>query len=410
MEPITDAGRRWLSQADELVAIFAARADALDRHGEFAAENFEDLAKSGTMGAFVPEALGGLGVESIHDWACVLSRLARGDASTAIALNMHLGASRTLVGLWRAACKHGDDAAAARTEGILRAIAAGELVICATATEPGTDFLRPNTTATRVDDGWRIDGRKIFVTLSPIANLCAMNVRIPAAGNGADQMGFAFVPASTPGLLPQNDWDALGMRASGSQSVVLDGCVIPEATLQPAGPWGEWTPGLLMGRTLANLTLLGAFHGIAEAARSIAIEVAKRQSKPKFGGALAGHAGTQHLIGEIEIDLAAADAILAQTARRLDEFLASAEGASPTLESAHECMKDYQCAKWVVNRTAIAVVSRAMDVVGGGAYMNGHALGRLYRDVRAGPFMQPFAPNEARQYIGQVALGDLPEG
>jgi len=72
-------------------------------------------------------------------------------------------------------------------------------------------------------------------------------------------------------------------------------------------------------------------------------------------------------------------------------------------------MKDYQAAKWVVNRGAIDIVSRAMDLLGGAGYTNAHPLARMYRDVRAGPFMQPFAPTEAREYIGKVALGIWPK-
>ena len=165
-----------------------------------------------------------------------------------------------------------------------------------------------------------------------------------------------------------------------------------------------------MGRTLANLTLLGVFLGIAERARDLAVAAAKRQTKPKFGGALSGHTGVQHLIGEIEIDVAAATGVLAHTASRLDDFLARQPADGPSLADAHECMKEYQCAKWTVNQGGMQVVSRAMDVVGGGAYTSASPLGRLYRDVRAGPFMQPFSPTEAREYVGQVALGILPEG
>jgi len=72
-------------------------------------------------------------------------------------------------------------------------------------------------------------------------------------------------------------------------------------------------------------------------------------------------------------------------------------------------MKDYQCAKWVVNRGAIDIVSKAMDLVGGSAFMSAHPLSRLYRDVRAGPFMQPYSPSEARAYVGKVALGLMPD-
>jgi alkylation response protein AidB-like acyl-CoA dehydrogenase len=165
-----------------------------------------------------------------------------------------------------------------------------------------------------------------------------------------------------------------------------------------------------MGRTLGNLTLVGVFLGIAERARELAVEGALSQRKQKFGDSVAQSSGVQHLIGEIDIDLAAARAVLARTAEGLDSVLAETLGATPGLELAHECMRDYQCAKWVVNQNAIRIVSHAMDVCGGGAFMSGHELSRLYRDVRAGPFMQPFSPTEAREYVGRVALGLYPEG
>ena len=73
-------------------------------------------------------------------------------------------------------------------------------------------------------------------------------------------------------------------------------------------------------------------------------------------------------------------------------------------------MRDYQCAKWTVNQNAIQIASRAMDVCGGSSFMSRHELSRLYRDVRAGPFMQPFSPTEAREYVGRIALGLYPDG
>lgn len=411
LRPTTSAGRRFVEIAEGHVAAFRARAAAHDREGSFPSENFDELRESGALGAFAPEDLAGLGLDSIHDWTVGIERLARGDASTAIALNMHLAISRNLAQGLRSARARNDAEAAGRSEGMLAAIAAGKLLICATATEAGTDFLRPNTTATPRDEGWSISGRKIFVTMSPVANLYAMNVRVPDPAGGPDRMGFAFIPVSTPGVTPQDDWDALGMRASGSQAIVLEDCRIPEASVQLAGLWGEWNAGVLMGRTLGNVTLIGAFLGIAERARELAVEGAKRTSKPKFGGAVANASGVQHLLGEIDIELAAARAVLNDTTAGIDALLGElAEGEPPDLETAHTCMRDYQCAKWTVNQNAIAIVSRAMDVCGGGAFMSGHELSRLYRDVRAGPFMQPFSPSEAREYVGQIALGMPPKG
>ena len=61
--------------------------------------------------------------------------------------------------------------------------------------------------------------------------------------------------------------------------------------------------------------------------------------------------------------------------------------------------------KFVVTRKAVDVVDRAMTICGGAAYMSKHPLARLYRDARAGAFMQPYAPYEALEFIGKVTLG-----
>jgi len=396
-----------VAAADSLVASLAERARGADARNEMCRENFDDLFDAGISSAFVPEELGGSGLESIHDWILAIATLARGDASTAIAITMHHAIGRRMAQRYGlASANFGlDDERTKALAGPLERMAAGEMLVCATATEVGADNLHPATEAVRDGDGWRINGHKIFVTMSPIASHVSTVVRV--RDGDEDYMANVVLPMDTPGLLPQDDWDALGMRGSGSQSVVFEDAWVPDAAFAKMGPWGRWSLDYLEFRAIANIVLVGAFLGIAEAAHDIAL--AKLARRTRVGQPAAEQSGIQNLVGEMAIELAQCRAVLGVAAVQMDEYVERRSSALATMEDAHGLMKDYQVAKWTVNRGAIGVVSKAMDLLGGSGYTNAAPLARLYRDVRAGPFMQPFGVAELREYVGQVTLGRYPE-
>jgi alkylation response protein AidB-like acyl-CoA dehydrogenase len=401
LTPRTAAGERFLQAAEDLRPLLRDNADAADRDGRMPVESFAALQESGVPAAFVPESLGGWGLQSIHDWMLGLRALGAGDGSVAIAINMHLGVTRGMaLAFTQSGGDHGSSGARA-----LQAVAAGNMLICATATERGTDNLHPLTEAVADGDTWLINGFKMFVTMSPIATHLAMNLRMRDAAG--DHLATTMMPMATPGLVPQNDWDALGMRGSGSQSIRLDNVRLPGHAVRKLGAWGRWSTQVLINRTLGNLTLVAAFLGIAEHARELALQslaTQKRLDEP-----VRNNPGVQVAVGELEIELAACRGTLAQAGIGVDAWLHDALRDPPTIETAHELMQSYQAAKWVVNRGAIAVVDKALDLAGGGGYMSGNTLSRLYRDVRAGPFMQPHAAADIRTYVGQVALGLYPD-
>ncbi len=412
LEPRTTQGATVVAAASSLVDTLAQRAHAADAANEVSRANFDDLISSGVASAFVPEELGGFGLESIHDWILTITTLARGDASTAIAVNMQLAVSRGLVQAYsdataRLGANHQTTTGLAHR---LRQLVSGEVIICATATEPGTDNLHPLTEAVRDGEGvagdWMINGRKIFVTLSPIATHLAMNLRVRDADG--DHLATVMLPMGTPGLLPQNDWDALGMRGSGSQSVKFEDVRVPFGEVHKLGPWGAWSLGSLQSRAISNIPLVGAFLGVAESAHDIAL--AHLATHTRLGHPVSSSSGVQLVVGEMALELAQCRATLGAAAVAMDEYAARHTlSGTATMEDAHRLMADYQAAKWTVNRGAISIVGKAMDLLGGAGYTNSHALARLYRDVRAGPFMQPFGPTELREYVGQVTLGMFPE-
>jgi alkylation response protein AidB-like acyl-CoA dehydrogenase len=398
--PQTAAGQRFIAAAQALVPVLQSRAAEADRSATMNADNYHDLVNAGISAAFVPEELGGLGLACMHDWALGIAALARGDGSTAIAINMHLGVTRGLTLAWQAARSRGQPADAASLP--LRAVAEGRMLICATATERGTDNLHPLTEATADGNDLLINGTKLFVTMSPVATHLGMNLRLRDAEG--DHLATTLLPIHTPGIEPGNDWDALGMRGSGSQSVLFRDVRVPKAAVRKLGPWGRWSTPVLINRAMGNLCLVAAFLGMAERAFEITRETLASQQRNLRHAAQ--QPGVQHMIGEMAIELATCRSVLATATRSADQFLTL---KNPSLEEAHGLMQDYQIAKWVVNQGAIRLVNHAMDVVGGSSFMSSHVLSRLYRDVRAGPFMQPGSRPEAREYIGQVALLRFPD-
>jgi alkylation response protein AidB-like acyl-CoA dehydrogenase len=277
----------------------------------------------------------------------------------------------------------------------------------ANTTEPGTDVRHPMTEATRVERGWRIDGRKSFGTLSPVADVMMVACR-HRKDDGSWVNGNAMVFRGTPGQTILDNWDALGMRASGSGDIVYDNCVVPEELFFEVAPWGELDASRLVIGTGSNLGLLGAFVGIAESARDQIGALLVKRTKQPTGRPLAERHGILHGMGELELELNTCRAHLAWMGDHVDEVLSQRPVGSVSVDELHELMAVFQASKLVAQRAAISVVDKALQLSGGAGYMSAHPLSRLYRDVRAGPFMQPLSANEAHEYIGRVGLGQDP--
>src|SRR5688500_6417292 len=160
------------------------------------------------------------------------------------------------------------------------------------------------------------------------------------------------------------------MRGSGSHEVVFTNCFIPDAALLDLGVWGEWSEPYLTGNMTIAMGLAGVFLGIAETARDLITEAVKTRRKGPNGRTLAERPAIQHLIAEIEIDLAASRAMLGRTAMVADAFFSQHPVEGVPLDKLHALMKDFQCAKWFVNRKAIDIVDRALTASGGAGYLS----------------------------------------
>jgi alkylation response protein AidB-like acyl-CoA dehydrogenase len=388
----TAEGRDLVATAERLAEDFASRAAAHDREGTFPFESVDTLRRTGYLAAPVPSELGGLGVSSVHDVIVASGRLARGDASVAIGVNMHLVVVLNLARRWSMARASGNERRERAFAASMERLVGGELVISAAQSERSQDLTRPSTTATRTESGWRIDGHKIFCTMVPAATVLLTAVSFDT-GDG-ERFGYAEVPTDAPGVRVNGDWDALGMRASGSHSVTFEGVELPASALRGGFPAGETAP--YFDRNLP----LGLFH--ASASLGIAEDAFARAARPERVG---DDPRARMLVAESVIDLATARAAIARSALMIDEHYDAHPADSGSDDEIIALFAEGQAAKTFVNEAATRVVDRALALSGGAGYLNGSPLARAYRDVRAGAFMHPLGANRAYEFLGDVALG-----
>jgi alkylation response protein AidB-like acyl-CoA dehydrogenase len=436
----TKNGARLVAIAEELSHELAARAAEHDRDGTYPFEAIAALKTAGYFAAPIPIELGGHGVSSAHDLVVASSRLARGDASVAIGVNMHLAAVQNMERRREVAVAAGQDRRARGFAASLEQIAREGVVLAAAVSERSQDLTRPGTVAQSIDSGWRIDGRKLFCTMSPGATHLYVSVRY-ADGDGVDRYAYAMVPTDAPGVTVHDDWDALGMRASGSNSVSFEGVELPPSGVRGGFRVGDPTP--YMERNLmAGLFHAAASLGIAESAdqiarRGIAGRIRTRnfthttqpQTKgtthvparvPPADGPEArpvtptlvsnnGDARARMQVADNAVDLAAARGVLSRAAALIDEHRAANPAADGTPEQLGALFAEAQAAKAFVGEASARIVDRAMALSGGAGYVNGSPLARAYRDVKAGSFMHPLGANRAYDYLAHVALGEPAE-
>jgi len=395
IESVTPEGHAAVALAREVASSLIETAGRRDSDAVFDKGAVEEVAATGLTAATSPADLGGGGVTMSSDVMAIAAALARGDGSIALTVNMHLGAAGSLVGLR-------DNPGA---EELSRGVASGEVFISAAVTESGTNFFHPRATLEKLDDDWLLSGAKAFATGSPMASHLVTNAGI-CGGEADGRLATLFVSVATPGVRVTDDWDGLGMRASCSGQVAFSDVFLPaDAIVLPAGLVGEFSSGALIGRLMGNVGNLAAMCGLAEAAYLVVVDRLTKESRVS-NDALATRATVRQSFGDLQTELYLCQATLRDLGRRCDELTME---PPVDLAAAHAAMAEYQAAKVVTNQAAIGVVDRAMDLVGGSGYGGGHELAQIYRDVRAGPFMQPFTRHEGIGYIGAVGLGVEPD-
>ena len=355
---------------EEIGPHFAEGAAERDAGDVFVAGHYDVLKRHKVFSALVPAELGGGGAS--HGAMCAfLRRLARFCPSTALALSMHQHVVAA------ALCNHRNGRPG---RAMLERVAAGELVLVSTG---ASDWMESNGRMERVAGGFRVSARKPFCSGAPKGGVLVTSAPFEDPAEGWQVLHFP-VPFSAPGVSLADDWHTVGMRATGSHSVILDEVFVPDEAIALRRPRGQFHPAWNVILTAAMPLIMSVYAGVAEAAAEIALDQPKR--RPGADPGLLGELINHLTMAQLAVD------DMVRLARDLD--------CSMGLELTSAIL----ARKTIAAEQVLATVGKAMEVTGGAGFYRGLGLERLLRDVQ-GARLHPLPASRQRQFSGRVALG-----
>lgn len=342
---------------DELARDFASRAAEHDRAGSCPGENFPPLIQAGIPALSVPERLGGQGYDLVET-LFVVERLARGCPSTALilAMTLHLVGGAADAEVWP------EPVYAALCESVLQGALINSVASEPELGSPSRGGL-PCTQAEQVDGAWRLTGRKTFATGAPVLTHFLVQARIQ------DEIGEFLVLSSDPGLRIDPTWDTLGMRATASHDLVLEGAV-GSLMRRFTGDRFKRSP-----RPWFYLSVAAVYLGLAACcAREAAAYACSRRPTNLGGKSIAELESVRALMGQLEAERLQAGSLLYTVARAACDPLLGPEVG---------------LAKVRATEAALQAAQLAARIVGGAALDRRLPFERLLRDAQAGPFHPP---------------------
>jgi alkylation response protein AidB-like acyl-CoA dehydrogenase len=369
------------------LADIAAAAQESDRTGRPSMAGIAALRAANWPGLAVPKEFSGMGAGLLE--CCAAQReLAAADPGLAIAANMHLFSVGLMVEHWR---RRADTAWL-----LMEAIATQNRLLASAFAEPqlGGSVVRSTLRARRDGKGWRVSGTKAPCSLAAEADLVCLQLQSEPSVDAPDELLVAMLPTTAPGLLVRETWDAMGMRGSASNTIVLQDCFIPDDLVFYRAPVEtDLDDVVAAGVVWFCLTSTAVYAGLAESALAIGRSLQHRLRIRHLDAVRAELPSYQAVVGDAVSDLLTIEAACAGLAARMDA------GADP---------RDLLPAALAVKQRSVdaipAVVDRVAEACGGVAYARSAGLERLWRDCQAIRFHPPTRP-AARQFLGRTALG-----
>jgi len=312
------------------------------------------LAEIGFLGCALPEAYGGMGLDTVS-YCLVMEELGRADSSVRGIVSVNNGLAGKTIAKW------GTEEQRAEW---LPQLSSGQALGCYALTEPGSGS-DPASLVTRAErDGgdWLISGSKIFITLGSWAGVALVFAR--TGGEGPRGITCFLVPTSSPGFSARKIDGKLGLRAQDTAELFLDGVRVPDSARL-----GDESAGFKVAMSALDngrISLAAGAVGVAQAC--VDASLAYASERRQFGKPLAQFQLIQELIAETAVETEAAR-LLAWRAAAL------ADAGEPYTLAASQ-------AKLYASEVAVRAANAALQVHGGYGYVDEFPVARYLRDAR----------------------------
>ena len=323
--------------------------------GGYPPELFRELGGLGIMGMTAPTDAGGAGADYVS-YALALIEVAAAD-----------GALSTIVSIQNSIMVTGllKDGSPVQRDSWLSKLVSGKAIgaFALTEADAGSDAAAIRTRAVKVDGGWRIDGAKQFITSGRIASV-VMVIAVTDPDAGRKGISAFLVPTNTPGYSVDKVEHKLGQSASDTCGIRFENCVVSDDAL--LGEEGRGYSIALSNLEAGRIGIAAQSVGMAQAALETAVTYAR--DRRSFGKSIIEHQAVGFRLADLATQLEASRQLVLHAAALKD-------GGEPALQAA-------SMAKLFASEAAEAIVSGAIQTLGGYGYLEEFGLAKIYRDVR----------------------------
>ena len=352
-----------------------------DLDHEFPWDFYKAMAEAGWIGICIPEQYGGGGA-GVQEAALLLEEVTGNGG----ALNAGTTVQVALFGL-EPVVKHGTEE---QRERFLRPAARGDLQVAFGVTEPdaGTDTTSITTFAEKVPGGYRVSGRKVFISRAEQAERLLLITRTTPrdkAAKSTDGMTL-FLAKMDPDHIKVQPIPKLGRNAVSTNMLFIDDLFIPDE--DRIGEEGKGFKYLLAGLNAERIIVAGGCLGMGRASLRRAVEYTKQRKV--FGRPIGMNQGVQFPLAESLAKLDAVELLIRKAAWLYD--------------NGQPCAKEANEAKLLASTWAFEAADRAMQFHGGYGYTSEYHVERYWREARV-QRIAPISNELVLAYLGEKVLG-----